>query len=163
MAFNSKAKIGDGAILYVGSATATSIATNEAVSNYTAVSEVVSVAVNMECGEADVTSLGSAGEREYVPAHKSGTISASLNVIPRTNFGTVTPGADVLYVFRNRQSRAWAIAVPAATAFTSDATTMNWYFLGFITGLNPTIEADQGIRADITWRISDSDLVPLST
>lgn len=170
---NRHARIGDLATLRLGVSTLTSVATNEATTNYTHCAEVLTFNPQMECAEHEVTHMGSSAARQYIPGHLAATIQTTLNLIPQHNTSFVETGyygstnianGDVLLdAYQARAHRSWMFSVPCAGTNTSDTNTQVLVaFRGFITNLSWSVDRDAPNTVDMTIRVSDSTLVEQS-
>ena len=167
MAINAElARIGgDGALLYMGNTIAAHAETNVVATHvtsttlWTALAEVNSVNPVQECADVDVTSLNSGIYRKFKPGHLSATMSANVNFVQDT--GTPKDGLDLLNDVQARQVRLWKLVVPVdAGTNTGTNTTFNLGFVGYINNMSPSItDDDEPMTADLTFRVSDSQMV----
>lgn len=166
MAINTDAKIGDGGKLLMGlawSSTNTSVATNEATSNYTQVAQVLSFNPSLECEEKDVTHMASGGVRQFIPGHLSATVQARVNLVPTLTAGTSTSEVDhdnsMVDVWQAKTVRKWMLQIPQATNATTTSSLYSVAYFGFIRELSMNVVFDEPNTADVTFRVSDSTVV----
>jgi hypothetical protein len=145
MALTTIAKIGDGAVLAIHSTAATQVHT--VVTNFVTVAECLTFNANLECSEHDVTSMASAGIRQFIPGHLAATVNATINFLP------LTEDAQLLDTYQAKKTCSWLLRIPQAHTTT---TLSNYLFLGFITGLTFNVDRDAPNTADITIRVADS-------
>lgn len=157
MALNTYAKIGDGAVVMLGSTSLTSLVTNEATSNYTTVAQVLGFNPTFSVQEHDVTHFQSSGARQYIPGHLDATVSMTLNLVP-----DIDSGIDfraLLDLQQAKTSRTWLLRIPQGQTNTSAATVSDLAFLGFVTNLNPNVDVNNPNTLEMTVRVADSTIV----
>ena len=159
MALNTVAKIGgDGALLYAGPTTITSMTTSvvTATSGWTTFAEVNTINVEPTQAEANVTSLNSGAFEEYVPGHVSCVVSCNANLVEH---GTQFDTRDIIDAWQARTPRCYKVRIPVNSTNTSNGYLAVGFF-GFPTGASLSItDGDEAMGQDFNIRVSDSILV----